>query len=149
MPPEDPGQSKASLDTLTSRERSERMSRVRSVDTKPEMRVRRVAHSLGFRYRLHVKDLPGRPDLVFRSRQKVILVHGCFWHRHEGCARCRTPKSPERLAFWRDKFRENVERDRRNGEALVAAGWDVLVVWECETEDLDALERRLRSFLDT
>lgn len=138
----------ASLDTLSPEDRSQRMQRVRSRNTGPEMRVRRVAHALGFRYRLHAPDLPGRPDLVFRNRRKVIFVHGCFWHRHPGCPRTRVPKSPERREFWREKFAQNVRRDARQQEELRAAGWEVLVLWECETEDPAHLERELLAFLD-
>jgi len=138
---------RSSLDTLTARQRSERMSRIRSTDTKPELRVRRLVHGLGYRYRLHAKDLPGRPDLVFRARRKVIFVHGCFWHRHEGCPRNRIPKSPERRAFWRDKLDANALRDRKNEAALRDMGWRVLVVWECETKDLDRLADGIRVFL--
>lgn len=139
---------RASLDPLTVRERSELMSRIRSKDTKPEMRVRRMVHGLGYRYRLHASDLPGRPDLVFRPRRKVIFVHGCFWHRHEGCSRNRIPKSPERHEYWRDKLNANVRRDRRNQAALRETGWRVLVIWECETEDeSDRLAERIRAFL--
>ena len=138
----------ASLDTLTTRERSERMRRVRSKDTKPEMRVRRLGHGLGYRYRLHAGDLPGRPDLVFRPRRKVIFVHGCFWHRHEGCSKNRLPKSPERRDFWRDKLDGNARRDQANQAALRGMGWGVLVIWECETEDNpDRLAKRIRAFL--
>ena len=101
-----------SFDTLTARHRSELMSRIRSKDTKPEMRVRRLVHGLGYRYRLHAADLPGRPDLVFRSQRKAIFVHGCFWHRHDGCARNQVPKT--RRDFWREKLDGNVRRDWRN-----------------------------------
>ncbi len=123
------------------------MSRIRSRDTKPEMRVRRLVHGLGYRYRLHSEDLPGRPDLVFRPRRKVIFVHGCFWHRHEGCSRNRTPKSPERRSFWRDKLDGNARRDRTNEVALRRIGWEILIIWECETKDLDPLAERVRAFL--
>lgn len=136
-----------SLDPLTVRERSERMRRIRSKDTKPEMRVRRLVHGLGYRYRLHASDLPGRPDLVFRPRRKVIFVHGCFWHRHEGCSRNRTPKSPELRGFWRDKLDGNAQRDRLNQASLRKMGWAVLVIWECETRDLDRLAERVTEFL--
>ncbi len=136
------------MDTLTPEERSERMSRVRSKDTNPELRVRRLVHSMGFRYRLYAKDLPGRPDLVFRSRRKAIFVHGCFWHRHRGCAKTRLPKSRGRLPFWREKFAANVRRDRRNQRDLRETGWDVLVIWECETETPELLRRRVEAFLD-
>ena len=135
------------LDPLTVRERSELMSRVRSKDTKPEMRVRRTVHGLGYRYRLHAGDLPGRPDLVFRPRRRVIFVHGCFWHRHQRCSRNRIPKSPERHEFWRDKLNANVRRDQLNQAALREMGWDVLVIWECETRDLGGLATRVRAFL--
>lgn len=107
--------------------RSELMSRVRSKDTKPELIVRKALHARGFRYRLHVKDLPGKPDLVFPSRKAVIFVHGCFWHGHEGCGRM--PKS--RQEFWGPKIERNKERDREAIEALLEAQWRVLVVWEC------------------
>lgn len=134
------------IDPLTVGQRSELMSRVRSKDTEPEMRVRRLVHRMGYRYRLHAKELPGRPDLVFRPRRKVIFVHGCFWHRHDGCARASTPKT--RTSYWEDKFRKNVIRDRRNLLDLAELGWDVIVVWECETRDLDQLATRLAGFLD-
>ena len=137
----------ASLDTLYADERSNRMRQVKSKNTEPEMRVRR-AHALGFRYRLHVPGLPGRPDLVFRGRKKVIFVHGCFWHRHPECPRARMPKSPERREFWRQKFEENARRDARHQRELRAAGWHVLVIWGCETEDLEGLKRELLAFLD-
>lgn len=135
----------SSLDTLTARQRSDLMSRIRSKDTKPEMRVRRLLHGLGYRYRLHVKNLPGSPDLVFRSRRKAIFVHGCFWHRHEGCSKNRMPKSPERRDFWERKLNRNVHRDELNEEALRQMGWQAL--WECETGDPDAVAERVRAFL--
>jgi len=133
------------MDTLTPEQRSERMSRVRNKDTKPEMRVRRLVHALGYRYRLHGGRLPGRPDLVFKSRRKVIFVHGCFWHRHEGCALCRMPKS--RLRFWKPKLNANRERDLANQDRLTELGWDYLIVWECELRDMDVLASRVSSFL--
>ena len=123
----------------------QRMSRVGSKDTKPEMTVRRTAHALGYRYRLHAKDLPGSPDLVFRSRKKAVFVHGCYWHRHPGCKRASTPST--RREYWQAKFDRNVARDAAAEAALREAGWDVLVVWECETKDPDALADRLRRFL--
>lgn len=138
----------ASLDTLTLAERSERMGRVRSKDTRPELRVRQLVHALGYRYRLHRRDLPGCPDLVFVARRKVIFVHGCFWHRHPGCARSRFPKSPERSDFWKAKLLGNVQRDRQCLRALARVGWAALVVWECESEDAPRLEQKIRSFLE-
>lgn len=133
------------MDTMTPDGRSQRMSLVRSVDTKPEIFVRRLVFGMGYRYRLHCRDLPGKPDLVFRSRKAVIFVHGCFWHRHEGCSLARLPKS--RVAFWTAKFEGNKVRDAAMTRALEAAGWRVLVVWECELKDKEALAVRLRRFL--
>jgi len=123
------------------------MSRVRDRNTKPEMIVRRLVHSLGFRYRLHRKDLPGKPDMVFGPRRKVIFVHGCFWHQHPDpdCKLARMPKSRE--DFWGPKLMRNRERDEENRAALEAQGWQVLEVWECQTKNLDALEARLVEFL--
>ncbi len=132
-------------DPLTKSERSERMSRVRGIDTKPEMLVRRLVHRLGYRYRLHVQGLPGRPDMVFRPRRKVIFVHGCFWHQH-GCRQYRMPKS--RKSFWVPKLRTNVERDLAVQTDLRNSGWDVLVIWECELREKNALEERVVQFLD-
>lgn len=126
--------------------RSEIMSRVRGKDTQPEMRVRSFLHAAGLRYRLHAKNLAGRPDLVFPSRRCVLFIHGCFWHRHPGCPSTRTPKS--RKEFWEGKFQENVQRDRATVEALESAGWVVLTIWECETREqvnLEALVTRIRA----
>lgn len=136
------------VDTLTRRERSQRMALVRGTDTGPELTVRRAVHSMGFRYRLHVKTLPGKPDLVFPRLRKVIFVHGCFWHRHRKvtCKLARLPKS--RLDFWESKLEGNRSRDMANNRSLRKAGWSVLEVWECEMQNLGALERRLRYFLE-
>lgn len=134
------------VDTMSHAERSQRMALVRSEDSKPEMRVRCLVHAMGYRYRLHCRDLPGTPDLVFRKRRKVIFVHGCFFHRHEGCSLARLPKS--RQDFWVPKLEGNKARDARDIAALVSSGWAVLIVWECETRDKDALAARLRRFLD-
>jgi DNA mismatch endonuclease (patch repair protein) len=133
------------VDTLTPLERSKRMSRVRCKNTKPEWRVRRLLWALGFRYRLHARDLAGRPDIVFTRLKKVVFIHGCFWHRHPKCGRM--PKS--RLEFWGPKLRENRARDLRNQRALKKLGWEYLVVWECQLKDLDALEFRIVDFLNT
>lgn len=133
-------------DTMLPEERSERMALVRSVDTKPEMAVRRLVHSMGYRYRLHCSDLPGKPDLVFRSRRAVIFVHGCFWHRHRDCSLARLPKS--RIEFWTAKLEGNRERDARKINALKEAGWRMFVVWECELKNMEALAERLQWFLD-
>lgn len=133
------------MDFLSVADRSERMSQIRSKDTKPELRVRRVLHHGGYRYRLHNKALPGAPDIVFLGRKKVVFVHGCFWHAHEGCKVANQPKSHQ--SFWEAKFRNNKARDRTNEKLLLHAGWQVLIVWECETKDEDLLLERLRSFL--
>ena len=134
-------------DTLTKKERSERMSRVRGRDTKPEMIVRRLVHRLGFRYRLHDRRLPGAPDLVFKARRKAIFIHGCFWHRHSdpACKLARMPKS--KLDFWRPKLESNRQRDLRNQSELDAIGWKYLIVWECELGHREQLENKLLAFL--
>lgn len=132
-------------DPLTPTQRSAHMARIRKADTKPELVVRRLAHALGYRFRLHRRDLPGTPDLVFPRLRKVILVHGCFWHQHPGCRLARLPKS--RPEYWLPKLERNQTRDRDNAAALAAAGWHVAVIWECETKDRAALEARLTSFL--
>lgn len=119
------------------------MSRVRGKDTLPEMAVRRLAHALGMRFRLHRADLPGRPDLAFPRYRTVVFVHGCFWHRHEGCQKSTLPKS--RVEYWEAKFRINVERDARNSIDLARMGWRVLTVWECETKNSELLARKLNS----
>lgn len=136
------------MDTLSRRERSERMSRVRGTNTKPELVVRKLVFSLGYRYRLHARDLPGHPDLVFRKKRKVIFVHGCFWHRHSArkCALARLPKS--RLDFWVPKLEGNKKRDARNRRVLIKAGWHVLTIWECELKDTKRLGGRITRFLD-
>lgn len=134
------------MDSLTPAQRSERMSRVKSKDTKPEVRVRRLVHSLGYRYRLHSQKLPGCPDLVFGGRRKAIFVHGCFWHRHPGCKNTRLPKS--KLDFWKSKLEENRKRDLRNQETLRQLGWEYLVVWECETRDVERLTKKIVEFLE-
>ena len=114
------------------------MAAIRGKDTKPEMVVRRFLHRAGFRFRLHVKDLPGKPDIVLPRYRTVILVHGCYWHRHPGCHFATTPKTNS--AFWLDKFEKNVERDRRNVEQLEKAGWRVIIAWECEVKSPERLE---------
>jgi DNA mismatch endonuclease (patch repair protein) len=122
------------------------MSAVGQRDTKPEMLVRRLLHSMNYRYRLHRKDLPGRPDIVFGRRRKAIFVHGCFWHRHPGCSKASSPKT--RAAFWAEKFDRNVERDQQVERRLANMGWQSLVVWECETRTPDALSLKLQAFLE-
>lgn len=117
-------------DFLTSAERSERMSRIRGKDTRPELALRKVLHSLGLRYRLHGVSLIGKPDLVFPRYRTVIFVHGCFWHRHAGCSIATTPKT--NTSFWIEKFNKNVNRDTRVISELENLGWKVIIVWECE-----------------
>ncbi len=135
-------------DTLSPEARSERMSRVRGKDTKPEMAVRRMVHAMGYRYRLHRRDLPGIPDLVFRPLKKVIFVHGCFWHRHPDpkCKLARMPKS--RLDFWRPKLEGNRLRDEAVQADLQGLGWRVMVVWECKIGHKEQLENDIRKFLE-
>ena len=135
-------------DTLSPEERSRRMSRIGAKDSRPEMVVRRIAHALGYRYRLHRRDLPGAPDLVFPRLTSVIFVHGCFWHRHPDpdCKLARWPKS--RLDFWRPKLEGNRARDLRQEAELASAGWRVMVVWECQLGDKQALTARIRTFLE-
>lgn len=134
------------VDTLTPMKRSERMGRVRSRDTTPEMAVRRLVHSLDFRYRLHDRRLPGTPDLVFPGRKRVIFVHGCFWHRHPRCKKASTPST--NVDFWSAKFDANRLRDKRKIRELQRLGWKALVVWECETRKPEKLKERLRRELE-
>lgn len=133
------------MDTLSPQDRSERMSLIRGKDTKPEMLVRRAVHAMGFRYRLHVSNLPGTPDLVFPRLRKAIFVHGCFWHRHAGCTLARVPKS--KLDFWIPKLNGNRERDIKNNKALLRDGWRVKVIWECQTAHLEKVQRSIERFL--
>lgn len=131
------------MDNTDPATRSAVMARIRSKDTAPEMAVRRALHAAGLRYRLHRRDLPGRPDLVFPARRVALFVHGCFWHQH-GCRLSHAPAS--RLEYWGPKLRRNKERDGANGAALAAAGWTVLTIWECEarrSDVLDALVQRV------
>ena len=134
-------------DTLTPKERSERMSRVRGKDTRPEMVVRKLVHGMGYRYRLHRRDLPGIPDLVFTKKKKVIFIHGCFWHRHgdPNCKLARLPKS--RLDFWIPKLERNRRRDAENQAKLESDGWKILVVWECEIGYKEHLKNKVQAFL--
>lgn len=129
-------------DLLSPEQRSNLMSRIRGKNTKPEMIVRSWLHKHGFRFRLHRKDLPGKPDIVLPKYKTVIFVHGCFWHRHEGCKRATTPKT--RTGYWEEKFRKNRDRDLSKSDALNALGWKVLVVWECETKNRATLESVLQ-----
>jgi len=132
-------------DIIDSKRRSALMAGIRGRDTAPEVAVRRIAHRMGMRFHLHRKDLPGRPDLVFPKHCLVVFVHGCFWHRHEGCRHASTPKS--RSAFWTEKFAANVARDARQEAALRARGWRVLVIWECETKHKGVVEHKLSTLI--
>lgn len=123
------------------------MQAIKSKDTKPELRVRRLLHRLGYRFRIHLKNLPGKPDVAFTRRRKAVLIHGCFWHGHQakGCTDGGRPRS--NTGYWNPKLDRNAERDRANIEALQAEGWDVLTIWACETDDENALRGRLVNFL--
>lgn len=123
------------------------MRAIRSKGMKPELEVRRLVHSMGYRYRLHRHDLPGRPDMVFASRRKVIFVHGCFWHQHPDpdCKLAHRPRS--NLEYWDQKLRRNQERDLAHRARLVELGWDVLVIWECDLKSRNGLAERIRAFL--
>lgn len=121
------------------------MRRIRQRNTKPEMAVRKIAHRLGYRFRLHQRNLPGCPDLVFASARVVIFVHGCFWHQHKGCNRSTIPKT--RRAYWAAKLKRNTSRDRATIRKLRRLGWRVLLIWECDTRKPDKVERRLSGFL--
>lgn len=121
------------------------MAGIKAKNTKPEMVVRKAIHAMGYRFRLHRRDLPGTPDIVLPRLRKVVLVHGCFWHRHAGCKYAYMPKS--NVIFWLDKFDANVRRDRAAVEALKSLRWDVLTIWECETRDNQRLVTLLQSFL--
>lgn len=132
-------------DVLTKQQRSYNMSQIRGKDTTPERMVRSIVHRMGYRFRLHSTDLPGRPDLVLPRHEKIIFVHGCYWHMH----RCRygRVKPKTNAKFWQDKRQGNVDRDRRNLRKLRRQGWSVLVIWECWTRDSGRVEQRLRDFL--
>jgi DNA mismatch endonuclease (patch repair protein) len=133
------------VDHLDPEARSRNMRNIRSVDTRAELVVRQVAHALGYRYRLHRRDLPGKPDLVFPSRRLILFVNGCFWHRHAGCKRSTIPKS--NVSFWQGKFSRTVTRDLCVAVALKELGWHVSTIWECETQHREELEALLRKYL--
>jgi DNA mismatch endonuclease (patch repair protein) len=135
------------MDKLTPQERSENMRRIRSKGMKPELAVRRIVHRLGYRFRLHGKNLPGKPDLVFRPRHKVILVHGCFWHQHShpSCKITRQPKS--NTDYWTGKLKRTIARDLEHEKALISDGWEVLTIWECELANEQSTVKRLTKFL--
>jgi DNA mismatch endonuclease, patch repair protein len=133
------------MDVFSRDKRSQIMSRVGDKNTKPEIAVRSVLHNLGFRFRLHRKDLPGKPDIALPRHRKVLFVHGCFWHGHENCSRAKRPSTNQQ--FWNDKLDGNILRDQENIHALNELGWDVLTVWACEVKDKDSLKDRLILFI--
>ena len=135
-------------DIFSVERRSQIMSRIRGTGTKPEMTVRRLVHAMGYRYRLHRSDLPGKPDLVFAKRRKIIFVHGCFWHQHDdpNCKLASIPKSNQE--YWLPKLRKNTQRDAHACAQLAEAGWRVLVIWECQLKDKEALIESIESFLE-
>lgn len=135
-----------SMDRLTRERRSALMSRIRGKDTAPEKTLRAALHKAGYRYRIHVRSLPGCPDIVFPTRRKAIFVHGCFWHSHEKCRLGLLPKS--KLSYWKPKLQANVRRDQRNIRKLRRQGWGVLVVWQCRLRKLDRSLSRIRWFLE-
>lgn len=134
------------MDRLSANGRSRQMSLVKSKNTGPELTVRKLVFSMGYRYRIHAAGLPGKPDLVFVRKKKTVFVHGCFWHRHKDCKKATTPAS--NTEYWLPKFAATVERDRQTLDSLHELGWKSLVVWECELKDIAALAKKLRAFLN-
>lgn len=134
------------MDSLTREQRSWNMSRIKNRDTKPELIVRSLLHRKGYRFRLHRNDLPGKPDIVLPRFKKIIFVQGCFWHRHQGCRYAYNPKS--RVNFWQDKFSRNVKRDQEVQKALLQLGWQVYVIWECETKKSEVLDKIINNIFN-
>lgn len=132
-------------DCFTHEERSRVMSRVKGRDTQPEKTVRRLLHAMGYRFRLHRRDLPGKPDIVLPRHRKVIFIHGCFWHGHTNCRRALRPQT--NAEFWNKKLDSNIKRDEETQAKLKSLGWDVLVIWQCEMRDLENLRRNIKGFL--
>ena len=129
-----------------SERRSRNMSAIKSKNTKPEIAVRKLLHSMGYRFRLHSKGLPGSPDIVLPKYKTVIFVHGCFWHRHENCKYASTPKT--RQEFWKNKFKANVKRDLEIQEKIKNIGWKYVVIWECEARNIESIEEKIKRFLN-
>jgi len=129
------------MDHLSKKKRSWNMSLIRSSNTKPELVVRKILHSLGYRYSLHKKDLPGKPDIVLRKHRTVIFVHGCFWHQHKRCKRSNIPKS--HTQYWKPKLERNMSRDKVHKKNLRKLSWKTIVIWECETKSLEKLKDKL------
>lgn len=134
------------MDKLSPERRGWLMSRVRSKNTSPEIAVRRLVFGMGYRYRLHGRNLPGKPDLVFAGRRKIIFVNGCFWHGHESCRYARLPET--RVSFWLEKIEKTRQRDRNNKALLEASGWQVLTVWQCELKSIETLVEKLHEFIE-
>ena len=135
------------MDVFSKEKRSQIMSRVSGKNTKPEIVVRSLLHKMGYRFRLHRKDLPGKPDITLPKYKKVIFVHGCFWHGHPGCSRSKRPATNQK--FWSEKLDKNIERDKVSVNALSQLGWEVLTVWSCEVKDTNKLKINLLSFLES
>ena len=135
------------MDTLTREKRSWNMARIKGKNTKPEIMIRSMLHRQGYRFRIHVKKLPGCPDIVMAKYKTVIFVHGCFWHRHPGCKYAYTPKT--RQTFWNDKFRKTVENDKKVIEKLKKSGWQILIIWECELSDMASIESKIADSLNS
>ena len=135
------------MDKISKEHRSWNMSQIKGKDTKPEKIVRSLLHRLGFRFRIHQKNLPGKPDVVLSKYNTVIFVHGCFWHRHEGCIDATFPKT--RTEFWHNKFEKTKERDLSHQEALKQLGWKIIVIWECELKSMEQLENKILENLKT
>ena len=135
------------MDTLSKAERSQNMSKIRGKDTGPERQVRSLLHRAGYRFRLHVKTFPGKPDIVMPRHRAVVFVHGCFWHRHQGCKIASTPKTHRK--FWAEKFARNVANDRKHVRRLRRLGWKVLIVWECQLRRPEQVLTRLMKILNT
>jgi DNA mismatch endonuclease (patch repair protein) len=133
------------MDRITKEHRSWNMSRIKSGNTKPEIVVRSLLHNMGYRFRLHRKDLPGKPDIVLPRYKSIIFVHGCFWHRHKECKNTTSPKTKK--TFWREKFKANVIRDKKVQEELKSMGWKILIIWECELPDLDRVKKLIKESL--
>lgn len=131
-------------DIYSLEKRSKIMARIRTTGTKPELVVRQVTHGLGYRFRIHGKGLPGKPNLVFPRYRKVIFVHGCFWHGHMHCAKAKRPAT--NITFWEQKLSRNMDRDQQIKTALLETGWGVMIIWECETKDRDRLAGKIRCF---
>jgi len=129
------------VDRLSKKHRSWNMGRIKSKNTTPEKKVRSILHSMGYRFRLHKKDLPGKPDITLKKYKTVIFVHGCFWHHHKNCKDAGIPKSNKK--FWKEKFKNNIERDKKYKRQLEKLGWKVLIIWACELQDIEKLKEKI------